>query len=238
MRPVELAEMLQTGQATASSSTEGDSMSDSTIEAIRSFCNDCQQETRHEMVGSCSRQQREGDGRIIAERWRLLQCCGCEAIKAFVTEDSTDFKNPREVHYPACQSRTLPKSREDMPQECQDLICETYKAMHTDCLTLSMMGTRAILDLVLQDMVGDCGGFQRKLQQAAKGGLLTNAEIDVISAAIDAGNAASHRGFKPTASQLDDALDIVEHALMNQYVLAASSGRLKKSVPPKKGIGD
>jgi hypothetical protein len=216
-------------------------MRDSTAEPIRSFCNGCQRETRHEMVGSCSRQRREGNGqfaRFIHETWHLLQCCGCESIKAFVSEDSTDFKTPRQTHYPACQNRQLPGWRELMPQKCQDLICETYAAMHADCLTLSMMGTRAILDEILKEMVEDCGGFQKKLQQAAKEGFLTTAEIEVISAAIDAGNAASHRGFRPTVSQLDDALDIVEHTLMNQYVLAAASGRLKKSVPPRKGIGD
>lgn len=209
-------------------------MDDSTSDEILSFCNDCQRDNAHDLVATCSRRQREPDGRSILETWQLLQCRGCRAIKAFVTEDSTDFKTPRQIHHPPCQRRRLPQWRGQVPLECQELIRETYEAMHADCLTLSMMGTRAILDRVLEDMVGGYGTFVTRLQQAVDGGFLTEAEKETVYSAIDAGNAASHRGFIPTHSQLDDVLDIVEHALMSKYVLASVSGRLKSSVPPRK----
>lgn len=215
-------------------------MTHSSDETIRSFCNGCQQKTRHDIVGNCSRERREGDGqfpRIIDEHWQILQCCGCESIKVFVKEDSADFKSPRETHYPARQIRQLPKWYAEMPPQCQDLLREVYMAMHTDCITLSAMGTRTLLDVMLLEMLGDIGGFEQKLREAVSKGIFTDVQKDTIYAAVDAGNAASHRGFKPTESQLSDVLDIVEHALMGHYVLAASSGRLKNEVPPRGSRG-
>jgi len=215
-------------------------MTDSPMNRILSFCNGCQQDTNHKIVANCSRQRREGDGQfpqIIDEQWQMLQCCGCGSIKAFVKEDSTDFKNPREIHYPARQIRKMPKWCGQTSAQCQDLIREVYMAMHSDCMTLSAMGTRSLLDIMLKDMLGDIGSFQKKLQEAVKQGFFTNVQKDTIHAAVDAGSAASHRGFRPTESQLSAVLDIVEHALMGHYVLAASSGRLKNEVPPRGSRG-
>ena len=209
-------------------------------ETTRSFCNGCQQDTRHEIVGNCSRERREGDEpfpRIVNEQWKMLQCCGCESIKAVKKEDSTDFKSPRETHYPARQMRQLPRWFGETPLQCQDLLREVYKAMHTDCMTLSAMGTRTLIDVMLLEMLGDIGGFERKLKEAVSKGFFTEAQKDTIYAAVDAGNAASHRGFRPTERQLSDVLDIVEHTLMGQYVLATSSGRLKSEVPPRSSRG-
>ena len=215
-------------------------MTDSSNEIIRSFCNGCQQDTHHEIVGNCSRERREGDRqfpRIIDEHWQILQCCGCESIKVCVKEDSTDFKSPRETHYPARQIRQMPKWSGETSPQCQHLLREVYIAMHSDCLALSAMGTRTILDVMLLEMLGDIGGFETKLKGAVTEGFFTTVQKDTISAAVDAGSAASHRGFTPTESQLSDVLDIVEHTLMGHYVLAASSGRLKSEVPPRGSRG-
>ena len=50
---------------------------------------------------------------------------------------------------------------------------------------------------------------------------------DVIADAVDAGHAASHRGFVPTFEQLKDVLVIVEYALKDRYVTQQASDRLK-----------
>jgi len=215
-------------------------MTDSPSDTIRSFCNGCQQDTWHEILGNSGRQRRERDGefpRIIDEQWQILQCRGCESIKVLVTEDSTDFKNPRETHYPARQARRMPGWSMKLPQQCQDLVREIYTAMHSDCVMLSAMGTRTLLDVMLLEMLGDIGGFGTKLQEAVSRGFFTANQRDSIRAAVEVGHAAIHRGFKPTESQLSVVLDIVEHTLMGHYVLAGSSGRLSREVPVREGRG-
>jgi hypothetical protein len=167
------------------------------------------------------------------EQWQMLQCCGCDNIKVFLKEDSPDYKDPKEFHYPPKQIRPKPKCYGELPEKCQSLICEIYTAMHDECMTLATIGTRTIVDHMLTEMLGDIGGFKRKLSEAVTNGYFTEKQKGTVSAAIDAGSAAAHRGFTPTRSQLDDVLDIVEHALISQYVLAASAGRLKKEVPQR-----
>jgi hypothetical protein len=200
----------------------------SSVAETPSFCNKCQGETRHATLSIHSRHYTEADEafpRVIAEEWIVIQCRGCDSIKVCVTQNSTDFKTPRETHYPAVESRRLPKWALQLPDEFQELFREIYKALNAECPCLSTMGVRALIDQMLNDRVGDVGGFAMKLGEAVKNGLLTDAQRQMIEAAVEAGHAASHRGFRPTSQQLSDALDIAEHALMSGYVLGRTSSR-------------
>lgn len=211
-------------------------MTNSSDDKIRSFCNGCRQNTWHDVVVSKSRKRSEGDGqfpRVVNEQWQMLQCCGCEAIKVFVKEESIDFKTPNETHYPAKQIRQMPNWCDKVPTNCQDLFREIYSAKHAGCITLSAMGTRTIVDQILLEMLEDVGGFEQKLQEAVSRGFFTEEQKNIISVAIDAGSAAAHRGFRPTEEQLESVLNIVEHTLIGHYELAALSGRLKKEIPPR-----
>jgi hypothetical protein len=172
---------------------------------------------------------------MVDEHWQILRCCGCDSITVVVKENSTDFKTPNEIYYPPRQIRKIPRWFEQTSPQCQLLIREIYMAMHSDCMTLAAMGTRTLLDIMLLEMLGDIGGFQQKLREAVNRRYFTPKQMDTINTAIEAGHAATHRGFRPTEEQLYDVLDIVEHALMGQYALAETSGRLKKSVPGRTG---
>ena len=203
---------------------------------IRSFCNSCQRSTHHASLSSHTREYREGDGaypRVVAEAWNVLQCMGCESIKICMIETSTDFKSPRETHYPPLQSRSVPKWARQLPTAFHDLVREVYVALNAQCPCLSTMGTRALVDEMLSDLVGDVGGFAVKLAEAVKNGLLTEKQRHTIEAAVEAGHAVSHRGYRPTDQQVFDTLDIVEHALMDRYVIGDTSIRLAASVPPR-----
>ncbi len=209
-------------------------MTSSTAE-IRSFCNGCQRTTRHQPLSNHSRTVRENDGeypRVIEEAWTVLQCLGCESIKVCIVETSTDFKSPRESHYPTIQLRHVPKWATQLPWEFHDLIREVYVALNAECHRLSTMGTRALVDTMLNDLVGDVGGFAKKLDEAAKNGFITQDQKQTIETAVEIGHAASHRGYHPTTEQLSLVLDIVEHALVDRYIIGKASSRLTTSIPP------
>jgi hypothetical protein len=95
------------------------------------------------------------------------------------------------------------------------------------------MGTRTLVDMMLNALVGDIGGFSAKLNEAVSRGMLTPTQRQTVGAAVEAGNAATHRGFRPTHEQVLDALDIVEHALCDNFVMGAASNRLAASIPPR-----
>lgn len=203
---------------------------------ISSFCNICQRDNKHKIVYCLDRDRKEGDSQlpsIINEKWQLLQCGGCDSIKVYFVEDCTDFKEVREKHYPPRHFRSLPQWSFQLPGQFQELIQEIYTAFYAECLSLAAMGTRTLIDLMLLEMLGDVGGFEAKLEEAVRQGLLTKEKIDTISSAVEAGHAASHRGYRPTKEQFDDVLEIVEHALKERYVLQGASRRLNGIVPKR-----
>jgi hypothetical protein len=206
------------------------------VSSSRSFCNRCQNGTNHDTVAGFSQERHEGDPklpRVIREEWVLLRCCGCDSIKACLTETSPDYKGHRHTEYPPRASRAQPEWALQLPQSFQALVAEIYTALNAECRSLAAMGARTLVDLMLTDMLGDIGGFEAKLKQAVATGLLADGQRQTISAAVEAGHAVSHRGFVPSVAQLFDVLEIVEHALRDRYIVAETSRRLGKSVPPR-----
>jgi Domain of unknown function (DUF4145) len=202
----------------------------------QSFCNTCQRHTNHEALFSHSRVYRESQTeypRGMNENWVILQCLGCESIKVRILQTSADSSDIREIQYPATQIRIIPKWTVQLPEEIHHLVEEVYKALNANCPSLSTMGTRAIVDTLLNKLVGDIGGFAHKLSEAVANGFLTVKQKETIESAVEAGHAASHRGFRPSVQQVTDTLEIVEHALADKYVIGPTSSRLSASIPPR-----
>ncbi len=87
--------------------------------------------------------------------------------------------------------------------------------------------------MVFLQIVGDQGSFQEKLRTAVQEGYITQQNSTTLQAAIEAGNAAAHRGFTPNEQQIEDVLGIVEHLIEGLYILSPRSDRLRGQVPPR-----
>jgi hypothetical protein len=97
------------------------------------------------------------------------------------------------------------------------------------------MGARTLVDMFMTRHVGDIGGFEAKLSELVDKGYLSTRNKDILAAAIEAGNAAAHRGYKPEKSDVERVIDIVENMLQFD-VLDASAKALRSSTPPRSGI--
>lgn len=93
------------------------------------------------------------------------------------------------------------------------------------------MGARAVLDMVLVEVAGDKGSFSAKLDELEKQGFIGSKNKEVLSAALDAGNAASHRGYMPSPKDTNAVMDIVENLLQSIYHLKSLAESLKKTTP-------
>ena len=69
-----------------------------------------------------------------------------------------------------------------------------------------------------------------------KRGFLAPNDRDVVEAALDTGNAASHRGHKPDARQFERVMDIVEHLLEDVFYLQNLGSGLKQAIPPREQV--
>lgn len=158
---------------------------------------------------------------------------GCDSITILLIETDPGGSSPRSSRFPAEQRRLPPPWWLKLPAQHQSLVREIYVALNVECPCLAANGARTVIDLMLTEMLGDVGGLANKLEQAVLKGLLTIDQKMVISAAVDAGHAASHRGYTPADGDLFRVLDIVEHALKDRYVMQEASRQLRDTVPPR-----
>jgi hypothetical protein len=200
-------------------------------------CRHCVRETKHLVIGTRKTSDRadvDGVGPISWEdKYEMLECAGCETVSLRQTHWSSEDPELEVVHYPPAVSRPIPRWRYKAPYSISDLIGEVYAALHNDSRSLALMGARTILDLILVDKVGDVGRFSAKLKKLEEQGFVARQSRTILEAALDAGSAAAHRGYKPTPRQLNQVMDIVENVLQSVYVLEKAAEALRKTTPPR-----
>lgn len=211
------------------------------MQILKVHCNKCLQKTKHELVAERVNHGSEtfSDGQSSmfpefeitwSDTYRMLQCLGCESVTLQNEYWFSEVDGIDEEFYPPRVSRRLPEWRHDLPDEWQELLKEVYQALHTDSRRLAMMGARTLVDLYLNEQVGDIGGFAAKLKKLKENNLISTPAKDILEAALDVGHAASHRAHKPSSKDVSQVIDIVEN-LLHQHTLVHTSQELRASTP-------
>ncbi|MDP3923736.1 MAG: DUF4145 domain-containing protein [Hydrogenophaga sp.] len=121
-----------------------------------------------------------------------------------------------------------------LPGPAQLLMREVHLAMAAELYALSAMGIRAVVDVISFDLLAvDAGTFNAKLVGLAKAGHLSPSQHNALSAVVDAGNAAAHRGFSPTQDAAQAMLDALEVVLKSAYVLPGAAQSLQAMTPKR-----
>jgi hypothetical protein len=136
-------------------------------------------------------------------------------------------------YYPPPVRRQRPSWHVELPQEIFQILSEVYAALASDSRRLALMGLRTVLDIYIVDKIGDAGGFKEKLKQLREKGEISEHGAELLDAAIEAGSAAIHRGFKPEQKHLETVLEIVEN-LLRQSALKPSAKKVMDAVPKRK----
>jgi hypothetical protein len=172
------------------------------------------------------------------EDYELLQCCGCRTVCLRHKRESSIGRGSEELtssvaFYPPRVFRRLPRWEIDLPAEVRSVVHEVFAALAADSRRLAMMGARTIVDMVIIDKVGDVGNFQQKLQALEERGHISRGGREHLEAALEAGNAAAHRGHSPDQEDLTNVIEIVENLLHSTYVLDRAANRLRATTPPR-----
>lgn len=197
----------------------------------QAHCNGCGQQTRHYVRGLF-----RGTGVFEQEvRYEILECCGCSDVVFRRSGDVLVGHGEVSDHeyFPPIEARPLPSWFYQLPREVSELLGQTYTALDAHIPALAAMGARAVLDVVMTDKVGDCGGFGDKLKEMLKRHLINSDEKDLLQAALDTGHAAMHRGHVPSAKELRTVMDILEHVLKAIYILPTAAAELRKTTPAR-----
>jgi hypothetical protein len=205
----------------------------------RVHCNSCGQETKHEVIAQRRQEGSQPYDDHISIWWvttyTLFECCGCETVclrKEFHFSE-WDNDTSQVEFFPPAMSRDLPVWSNRLPQEEQELLTEIYRALAAGSARLVLMGARTLVDMFMLRQIGDVGGFGQKLKKLQDEGYLSSKNREVLAAALDAGSASAHRGYKPSAEHLSAVMDIVENVL-HADLLREDAGELRNAVPPRR----
>ena len=113
-----------------------------------------------------------------------------------------------------------------------ELLYEIYAALQNDPLVVATAGTRILLDRVMLLLLGeDAGGFADKLRSMTDKGIIGAEDRALLGAMIDAGHAASHRGYRSPREHLETIIDTIENLLQRKFVLPFAATEIKLATP-------
>jgi len=171
---------------------------------------------------------------VVADIWNISKCRGCEKINfKHILRNLPNRETDIVFHFPRKPLRQPPKWIMKLPIKYLEILQEIYASINERLFILSLTGIRILLDIYIVNKVGDVGTFKQKLAKLVSDGIITSKKSLVLDAAIDAGNAASHRGYKSDQETLFQILDIVENLLQSEIVDRSADSIKQKT--PKRG---
>lgn len=121
-----------------------------------------------------------------------------------------------------------------LPIKIRSSLSEVQRARECDLRWLAAIGLRGIVEVVAMAVLRtDAPTFKRKLQLLHEARHLSDSEMRNLDAVVEVGNAAAHRGHKPTADDLDALTEVVEQLLKRIYVLEKAAARAKRKAPAR-----
>jgi len=167
----------------------------------------------------------------VEDVFSIVKCKNCDSVSGHNIY-LIDGEVQSQSQFLPNSIRSLPSWAEKLPNDIYSTLIETYNALRSKSYRLTVIGCRTLVDMVSSNKVGDIGGFETKIKELHKQGILSDSTKSILSHAVDAGNASAHRGWQPTTNESNLVLDIVEHFLQMD-VLAVGASDLEKSVPKK-----
>lgn len=221
---------------------------------IRGHCARCGEGRLADVMGSHTDIETDDEGRFIkATAHRILKCRGCESIYHQMViefaenelleidpETGEEWWHLPETHFhwPSPLKRKRPDwltALGKADHQTFELLDSVYKALDADLNVLAAIGLRTVFDRATESFEIDAAlTFNEKLSKLHKNGYVGETEKDILSVLTDAGSAAAHRGWKPSAEQLATMMSIVEGFLQRTMILRREADSLKIAVPQKK----
>jgi hypothetical protein len=209
-------------------------------EDLKGPCPKCEAIQNVAVVGS---HKEESDDVVWgATEYNILKCLGCGTVYFQIYElcsENTEYDEEGDVslipeikYWPTSgKVRISLKQLFRVPTRIEHLLHETRETINNDLFSLAAMGIRSTIEQTIIDRVGDQGSFIKNVDEFVRAGYLSVRERNALEALLEAGHAATHRGWQPTERDILTLWEITEHVVDGVYVHQEQASELEKRLP-------
>lgn len=162
--------------------------------------------------------------------YQIVQCCGCHTVsfrkvvrdyESAYPIDDNEWDVPEDI---SCFPSILKGHREledvwDLPDTVREIYTQAIQAIKDNSNILAGIGLRATIEAICNDRGITGRTLEKRIDSLAKGGLISQKDTERLHAIRFLGNDAAHEIKKADAKNLLIALRIIEHLLVNIYIL-------------------
>ncbi|WP_165820144.1 DUF4145 domain-containing protein [Microvirga sp. KLBC 81] len=114
------------------------------------------------------------------------------------------------------------------------MLIDTCTALDSGLRIFAAIGIRTAFDRASEFLgVNPAKRLDEKLDELLAQGKIGTNEREMLDALTDAGSAAAHRSWRPSAHQLEIMLASIEGFICRTFILGYQAERLREAVPPK-----
>lgn len=190
-------------------------------------CASCDRDTWHSVLEQYVESEYEYRMDTI---YQIVQCCGCHTVsfrkvvrdyESAYPIDDNEWDVPEDI---SCFPSILKGHRElediwDLPITVRDVYTQSIQAIKDDSDILAGIGLRATIEAICNDRGITGRTLDKRIDSLAKGGLISQKDTERLHAIRFLGNDAAHEIKKTDTKNLLIALRIIEHLLVNIYIL-------------------
>lgn len=222
---------------------------DTATPKVKADCPVCGPEKIADVLASRAHTEHDDTDPVWLEvELKILQCRGCETLFVYkgehFSEDVDIVHDPhtgglrqvahiKKQYWPSSKSR--PKwapSLETIDTDLANLFEEVHSARNAELYVLSTIGVRTVFDRATEILKVDPNkSFAGKLDLLAQGNRISVDERAALEVLIEAGNAAAHRGWRPSRDEVDGLVLIMESFLHRCFIADYLAKAIKSSVP-------
>ncbi len=211
---------------------------------VYSTCASCDRDTWHDIL--CSHEESTGDEYRIDTIHQIVQCRGCSStsfrkvvqdIESAYPVDDDEWHVPEDIY---CFPSVLKGHKElqdvwELPKMVREIYTQSVQAIKDNSNILAGIGLRATIEAICNDRNIAGKTLDKRIDGLTKAGLISQTDAERLHAIRFLGNDAAHEIKNAESKNLLIALRIIEHLLVNIYILdGEADGKLETIVKTSK----
>lgn len=209
-------------------------------DVISSNCETCGPARFHDVLYVDDGRVPDPDKLNIKTRSVFLRCSGCRSTSILKYEVDIHLEGKKRKvgntyanyrSYPPFVKRKMPEYMLSAPDNIKNLAADVYFSFNSKAYRLCVIGARSIFEDILNQKIGDVGGFKEKTNALASRNIITESQRNLMMSAIDNGSAAVHRNHEPSEEDASKVLDVMETMTNLMYGIESIADHLRNKTP-------